>query len=145
MPQSRSRPLARYLGPDTALAGGLVARALELAELTRTLHRFLEPSLQAHCQVANIRDGTLVLLTDSPAWASKLRYLTPALMGRLAAELPGMRQAKVIVRPPDYTVPARHSRHADLSAESAELLRHAAQAIDYGPLREALLRLSSRR
>jgi len=33
-----------------------------------------------HCQLANIRDGLLVVLVDSPAWATRVRLLGPSLL-----------------------------------------------------------------
>lgn len=42
-----------------------------------------DQTLRTHCQVANLRDGVLVIATDNANWATRLRYLT----GNLLAEL----------------------------------------------------------
>ncbi len=36
--------------------------------------------LEQHCYVANLRDKILIIHTDSPLWATRLRYLTPEIL-----------------------------------------------------------------
>lgn len=53
--------------------GGLLRRASLLAQLQNVLAGSLHPDLAANLQVANVRDGCLILATPSPAWATRLR------------------------------------------------------------------------
>ena len=45
------------------------------------------PELAAHCRPERLRDGELVLVAESTAWATQVRLLAPAVLARLAAEL----------------------------------------------------------
>ena len=58
---------------DTTLAR-LTRHAKRLQRATEVLHACLGAPANAHCVVANVRDDVMVIHTDSPAWASKLRF-----------------------------------------------------------------------
>jgi hypothetical protein len=73
MGRSRSVPLAAALA-SPGLAG-LVDRARYLRQIDAAVRAALPDSLSAHAQVANLHeDGLLVMVTDSAAWATRLRY-----------------------------------------------------------------------
>ena len=58
---------------DAALAR-LTRHARYLQRATEMLHACLGAPANAHCVVANVRDDVMVIHTDSPAWAAKLRF-----------------------------------------------------------------------
>jgi len=61
--------------------GSIVRRARELGELAAALARALPPEEGASIIAANIReDGELVVLCQSPAWASRLRFSSDVLL-----------------------------------------------------------------
>ena len=41
--------------------------------------------IAAHARPVSLRDATLVLAVDHPAWATQLRYMTADLLGRIEA------------------------------------------------------------
>ncbi len=43
--------------------------------------------VSAHCEPESFTDGTLVVRTDSTAWATQLKLLVPTLLRRINAEL----------------------------------------------------------
>lgn len=45
------------------------------------------PQIAAHCRPDQLRDGELVIVADTSAWATQLRLLVPKMQARLAAEL----------------------------------------------------------
>ena len=45
------------------------------------------PELAAHTRPDGFADGELAVTADSTAWATQVRLLAPALVGRLNAEL----------------------------------------------------------
>ena len=45
------------------------------------------PQIAAHCRPEQLRDGELLLVADTSAWATQLRMLVPKLQARLCAEL----------------------------------------------------------
>lgn len=77
------RPVADIVSSDAA---GLATRAGQLAELGARLNCVLPSALAAQVQLANLRDGKLVFLATSPAWATRLRY-SQALVLEAARQL----------------------------------------------------------
>ncbi|MCP4041693.1 MAG: DUF721 domain-containing protein [Gammaproteobacteria bacterium] len=124
----------------------LVRQAGYLEQVNRSLQIYLEPALRGHCIVANIRKETLVLQADSPAWASRLRFLGPSILQNLSRNFgwENVSRTKVIVRPPDYTSSQSRSRQPRISPRTAELLHQVGEDIDDDDLREAFLRLAHR-
>ena len=63
---------------------GLLHLMLQHDKTTKKIEEILKASLpnplKQHCYVANWRDKTLVIRTDSSLWATKLRYKTPELL-----------------------------------------------------------------
>ncbi|MGI8722516.1 MAG: DUF721 domain-containing protein [Geodermatophilaceae bacterium] len=45
------------------------------------------PQIAAHCRPEQLRDGELLVVADTSAWATQLRLLVPKLQARLVAEL----------------------------------------------------------
>ena len=61
--------------------GDIVRRAREMGELTEVLARALPPGDAQGIVAANMREsGELVVIAATPAWASRLRYETEALL-----------------------------------------------------------------
>lgn len=89
-------------GPtETASLGGLLRRASLLAMLQNRLAASLHPDVAANMRVANVRDGRLVLLAASPAWASRLRMQSRQLLDLLhEAGLAEVDRVEVRVVPP---------------------------------------------
>lgn len=48
-------------------------------QILRAVHDKLTPPLDNHCLHASLDEGKLTLVTDSPAWASRLRFFCPRL------------------------------------------------------------------
>ncbi|MCG2634182.1 MAG: DUF721 domain-containing protein [Gammaproteobacteria bacterium] len=59
---------------------GLLQRARWLRSQSRRFDAALPPELSGHCQLANVRGELLVVLVDSPVWATRLRLLGPSLL-----------------------------------------------------------------
>lgn len=73
-------------GKDGDLAS-IVRRAQDMGKLATALMRALPPEEGAAILAANIRaDGELVVLCESPAWASRLRFSSDALLAAAKAE-----------------------------------------------------------
>jgi len=58
------------------------------------------PEVAAHASPVSCADGVLVVQTDSTAWATQIRLLTPALLARLAQEVGAGTFSSVSVRGP---------------------------------------------
>lgn len=123
----------------------LLARAATLAMYNQALRPHLPDPLDRHCVLANVRGATAILAADSAGWASRLRYLAPALLPRLADMGLVVSRIEVVVMPPT-TPPVRPQRQIT-SAPSLEvalaLESFAARTEDAG-LAAVLRRLASR-
>jgi hypothetical protein len=61
--------------------GDIIRRAREMGELTHVLSKGLPGEYAGAIVAANLReDGDLIVIAASPAWASRLRYETDALL-----------------------------------------------------------------
>lgn len=138
---SRKRPtLKSCLASPSPELSRLLGRVQELERLTRLVQSLLPESLRPHCRVASVRGTTLVLQTDSPAWATKLRLTGPSLARALQSA--NVRQIEIKIQPVSgpRPVPARHP--ARMSKNTATLLLQLADTMTDPKLRDALHRLS---
>lgn len=71
---SRLKPLPLSLALAAPGLASLVDRARFLRQLDRDIRAGLPEPLSRHALVANLRGDCLVMLADSPTWATRLRY-----------------------------------------------------------------------
>jgi hypothetical protein len=77
--------------------GNIVQRARDMGELAAALARALPPDEGASIVAANVReDGELVVLCQSSAWASRLRFSADTMLG--AAKAHGTRADRCTIR-----------------------------------------------
>ena len=113
-------------------------------QLLKQVRETLPSPLDQHCIRAIPQGEVLILLVESSAWASRLRYLGRELLKQLQRRK--LRFHRVQVRVSMATRPARQNRSTrralPLSSENAVLLRSLAESSDDDQLKSALLRLS---
>jgi hypothetical protein len=63
--------------------GRLLKHAAELDHLDRQLSNLLDPQLSRNCQVADLCDGRLTLISTGAAWATRLRLQTADIVEKL--------------------------------------------------------------
>ena len=127
----KEKPTLRRIGHE------LETRSTLLADMRQCL----PAELAAHCLSAGLRDGTLVVHTDSPVWATRLRYLAPQLTSVMAHEHPALREIKVKVAIEDNRRPRQHNA-ANKSDLAAAIIHDNARHTKQASLRNALMRLS---
>ena len=54
--------------------------------LSRQVRSLLPPDLGTHVLSVNLRDETLIIIADSAAWATRIRYLQSDIMQTLGAQ-----------------------------------------------------------
>jgi len=125
-----------------ASVNDVVERAMRLSELDLILRQSLPPQIASRVKLANVRDGRLVFLVESPAFGTKLRLASAALLK--AANAFGLSANEVTVKvatmqpvPPDEAPPT------PLSPAARESLRAAAASVDDPELASRLLALAS--
>lgn len=95
----------------------------ELRLLNEVLVRYIDSDLAPHCQVANFRAGCLVIMANSAAWATRLRYTFPELLSRLRYEgrLYNLSSLHCIVRKEHFMPSAPKQAPLTISSENAQL------------------------
>jgi len=141
------RPIAALL--DSAALGDVVGEARSGDRVLAALRRALPADLAAHLSAAHLRDATLIVVADGPAWATRLRFLEPELKAALDARTRRVvRRVAVQVGPPTATLrsaPATPPPSRPLSAAAREALEAGAAKVADPKLAAALRRLARRR
>ncbi|MBL1292414.1 MAG: DUF721 domain-containing protein [Thiotrichales bacterium] len=98
---SRPRSINQILNNRQGGLSDLIAGASARMELTQHVTKYLPLAMHDHCWVTAINESEMTIVTDSPAWASKLRYLSRELIRKLKQEtsLPTISYIKVKVSP----------------------------------------------
>jgi hypothetical protein len=108
-------------------------RALWLDALEQRLRPLLPVSLAAHARFANVDDGRLVFLVDSPVWRARLRLASAELLD--AARSLGLQCDEVVVKvatTPLTPDPPATRRPIPLSAATREALEAALASLGDG-------------
>jgi len=73
----------------------IVARAAQLRQLTHMIQQLLDAPMNQHVYVANVRDNTLVIGTDSSVWHTRIKYLAPMILEHIKQK-PGLQRLNAI-------------------------------------------------
>ena len=105
---------------------------------------FLGRPLNEHITLSKVTAESVVLIADSPVWATRVHFLTTALQDHLQAADPQASHPKVtVITRPDSALPATIPQAARRPVNiPADLLRDVAATLDNEPLRKTLLRMS---
>ena len=115
-------------------------------QLLREIRSLLPAPLDLQLKAAVLNGRVLTLLVSSPVWASRLRYLAPQLLRQLGQQGLLVEQVRPRIAPlQGISRQPGGRRLASLSPASADSLMQTADAIEAGPLRDALIRLSRHR
>lgn len=140
----RPQNLRWWFGANSGALSRIARQTRVSAHHQRQLQAALPQCLAGHWRLAIIDHELLCLVTENPLWATQLRYRRTILLHSAEAILGQRpRQFQIRIEP---AISARGSKPpALLSAAAAATLRQTAECMDAGPLRDALLRLASRR
>ncbi len=136
----RPLPLHRYLDSSPALAQ-LARQAIQAQQLLERVRTCLSADLALHLSAARARGNILVLYADSPAWASRIRYITP----RIRAELAEYREIRIRIDPMETPVskPVGNQARRVLKNETAAMINAVASMVADPELCQALKLLAS--
>jgi hypothetical protein len=120
-------------------------KAQRLADLQRVFLESAPPSLAAASRVKNHRAGTLFLLADNAAVATKLKQLAPRLLINLQKRVPEITGIRVEVQVKEPPIKLRTGiTKRPLTAETIENFRKLSDALPASPLKSALTGLVRR-
>ena len=134
------------LGNARSPLGRLAAVSHHLGAANHALEEILEEPLKGRVCVARASGESVTLVAASPAWSSRIRYLTPQILDHLRSRLenPQLAMVKIVTRPTySRTQPPRIPRPR-LSDRSAALIESVAGDCDNPALANALMRLARR-
>ncbi len=118
-------------------------RLAEYAGLLERVQESLASPINQQVKAAVMQNGRLTLFTESPAWASRLRYMAPQLQRTLASKGIPTDRIEVRISPGSTAARQKPGRKAEaMSEHSSESLRLTAEALTDSDLKQALLRLS---
>jgi len=120
---------------------------IKLEKYTWLLKKTLPAECDTHFNVANILNKTMVIVTDSPVWASRLRQLGPDILAIMKTRSKEeLHHVKVITRR-GPTVDRHRPRiiKRTLSTSSRHLIEQTASFLNNEELSKALLNLSKRK
>jgi hypothetical protein len=132
----------RLRHPKARLAR-LLEKATRLAEINRIFRAYLPPHLRPHASIATLGAEAWTVHTDSPAWATRLRYCLQTLQRQLSDEL-GFAVPKLRLRivPTSVEPQLPPPRRLELSRQAGNLLSEAANSLQDQELSKALKRLA---
>lgn len=135
-------PLQCLSGPNTE--GALLALLDQQRQLLLAIRTRLAPPLAAHCLYATLEEGQLTLITDSSAWATRLRYQIPELTAGLGCSQGEIATCRVRVQPRtvSHRTPEMERERARVSPATVSLLKETAEAQGDTELGRALSRLA---
>ena len=121
----------------------ILKKARQLDKLTRLIRACLPTDCQQHITVSSIRDNQLILISDSPVWASKIRLYSQNMI-QILEENAHIRVNKVRIKQsqPKRVIekPVPKSRHLD--SGTANMIKQTADSISDTDLQQALNHLA---
>ncbi|MDR3492025.1 MAG: DciA family protein [Gammaproteobacteria bacterium] len=145
MSQSSQQAITHVLQQDSKLLNTLLAKIHQLNSLQQLLCESLDAKLAQHCQIANLENGSLIILTDSAIWATQIRFQAGDLLAKLRLHplLHHLKNISCITRP----APVKQQEPAvkpmpRLSTHTAELIKNSADTIQHDKLKTALNKIA---
>lgn len=135
----------QLLGSRGGTLAALSKQGRQRHDLTERIRLLLPAELHAHILGIGLQQQTLVLYTDTPAWATSLRYHTGKLLNLLKNEQDLCHIQKVRIKTQvalQQTNRKGSRRHS--SRASAALLANLAATMNDAEIRRSLQRLSQR-
>ncbi len=129
---------------NNVLDPAILAHSRKLDQLTMLLRNALPPECDGHYHAAAIHDNTLVIVTDSPVWTTRLRQLGPQILQLLKNKTPRKLQHVRIISRQGPAV-SNHQPPVikrELSQQSCQYIAQTANYIKDKALKDALLKIA---
>lgn len=123
----------------------IIQKSVQLKSLNQKVQQLLSPELARHCQVANFKEGCLVIQVDSATWCVYLEYQKADLLRQLhALHLSDINQIKfsVALPAPDKSTSSSLVERPALSTETLGLIDATADNQRDPKLKKALHQLA---
>lgn len=145
MPQNKYssfKPIEKFAEQNSPLSK-LLNRASKILIHQEAVRAALPEACRPHCWLANYRNGTLYLQTDSSVWGSRLRMQQRAIIQQLkkVPAFAALHSVKVSIQP-RYTAAPPSRSTKPVSTENAQQLLETAADTEDPALKAALTRLA---
>lgn len=127
----KDKPTLRFLEREIGAQKTLLAE----------VRQCLPVDLANHCLAAQFHEQRLVLHTDSPVWATRLRYLATEITSLLRPRYPTLQTVSIKMLVPQQRR-SKKTRSAKKSDIAAAIIHETAVETKHPQLRDALQRLS---
>lgn len=142
-----STPIYKLLKAQKGDVAELVTHARQLGHLSSIVQAMLDSSLADHCHLAHFDGARMVIVADSPAWATRLRFSVDTLVSQLqqySNKFHRLSKIEVAVRPQLPDLPQGEVVERSISVEAAQYIEESASGVSDPELKQALQRLASR-
>ena len=132
-----------HLIEQSAETGRLMPHAQRLIALRQALSGALPAQLRRSCEIANYKQGIVVIFAENGALATKLKLLVPSLIQHLRKTASDLTAIRVEVQPAT-PVPKPQVKQAVLSDAAAKALRELESQLPDSKLKSAISALADR-
>ena len=142
------KPLYKFLRRNKDGVADLVTKAHFMGKLNEEFLKNIPTPINHHVQLAHVNGSKLHVLADTPAWATKFRFMSAHLIPTLNKNIQYFQYVKEITistRPVNQPVEKKKNVHSrGISSEAKKCLEAMAESITNESLQRSLLRLSKR-
>ena len=142
------KPMIKYLNRKKDGVADLVTKARFMGKLNLEFLKNVPGPINLHVQLAYINGSKLHVIADSPAWATKFRFMSAHLIPTLKKNIPYFQYVKEInvsSRPinlqQEKSKPVTPRR---ISVNAKDCLENMAESLPESDLKQSLLRLAKR-
>ena len=140
------KPLYKYLKRNKDGVADLVTKARLMGKLNQEFLKNIPGPINLHVELAYINGKKLHVIADSPAWATKLRFMSAHIIPTLRKNIQYFQYVKemsVSTRPAHLKKEKRKKPHVrNISNEAKACLESSAEGMENQKLRQSLLRLA---
>ena len=142
------KPLYKYLKRKKDGVADLVTKARFMGKLNQEFLKNVPTPVNLHVQLAYINGNKLHVIADSPAWATKFRFMSSHIIPTLKKNIQYFQYVKEIsVSTRPMNLEAKKIKIASpryISSEAKSCLENMAEGLDNADLQRSLLRLAKR-
>ncbi len=145
MSHDSQQAISHVLQQDSKVLDTLLQKTRQLAQLQQILSQHLDQKISKHCQVANLDNGALIILTDSAPWATQFRFQISDLLPKLRQhpEFHHLKHIQCKIRPQVRHIPdAPEAPMRSLSPATAEIILAAADSIKHDRLKTIMEKIA---
>jgi len=142
------KPLYKYLKRKSDGVADLVTKARFMGKLNQEFLKNIPAPINLHVQLAFVNGAKLHVIADSPAWATKFRFMTSHIIPTLKKNIQYFQYVKeisVTTRPLNTQREKRKKpRTHNISPLAKSCLENMAEGLENKDLQQALRRLAKR-